>query len=963
MPTKFRLSILLALLLGVLLAGSTQAQEGSQKQIDFKDYELNPIDYTLPNGLRVILAEDHSAPVVAVDTWYRVGGADDPSGRSGFAHLFEHMMFEGSAHVANGQWDPLLEAIGANHNAYTQNDKTAFWDVAPANELPRLLWMESDRMASLAVTDDAFQTQRQVVIQEFNERVANQPYGQANRRLFTQPMEGYWPYERSVIGSVGDLNAATLSEVQDFHATYYRPNNATLVIVGDIDPTQTKALVEAYYGDIPAGPAVTPILDPYPLPDTFPSQGEDPTTSCQIGTEETLIDPQVEVPRWAATVVTPPQGTPDHYALELLVDILAGGNSSRFEQDIVRQGLAANAYVGLNDLQGAGILYAVAQPNNGDTADQMRQLIIDEFDKVRTEGVTEAELARVKQQLLAQAISSYRQSALDTAEWLQDYALNFGDPGRIAADLARYDQVTAADVQRVAQTYLCDRPMNFQTVLPEGEEQLSQPPDELVKPVEVKTAQQSYKLVDAATIKADIAQLPAGVVNETDVPASLGELKSNLPPFETFKLDNGLNVIFVEQHEVPKVHLDLVVGGSNAAAPPEQQGVADLMADLLTKGTTTRSAAQLAETIEAVGGSLDSNAALEWTSVSADVLTPDTGLAFDLVNDIAQHATFPQKEFDVAQNQTLTYLEQDAVNPDSMANRQFGRIAYGGHPYGYITTPDTVKTLTRDDVAAFYQTYFKPNNALLVIVGDLTPEEARAQTERAFGDWAAGDVPDFLDYPTAKLGDTSVIYLVDRPHSEQATVQIGNRAIDARNPDRYALDVVNTVLGGGSASRLYTNVREAKGYTYGIYSRFGQPNDVSTFRVLSDVDEAHAADAIEEVINELKTIRSQPIPASELAAAKGLLTGSFAVALEDPANFANQLANRYLTGVPIDELKTYLSSLQAVTAKQAQSVAAKYIDSDQPIIVVVGDATVLKPQLAKIGQVVVVDDQGEPIQP
>lgn len=372
MPTKFRLSILLALLLGVLLAGSTQAQEGSQKQIDFKDYELNPIDYTLPNGLRVILAEDHSAPVVAVDTWYRVGGADDPSGRSGFAHLFEHMMFEGSAHVANGQWDPLLEAIGANHNAYTQNDKTAFWEVAPANELPRLLWMESDRMASLAVTDDAFQTQRQVVIQEFNERVANQPYGQANRRLFTQPMQGYWPYERSVIGSVGDLNAATLSEVQDFHATYYRPNNATLVIVGDIDPTQTKALVEAYYGDIPAGPAVTPILDRFPLPESLPSQGEDPITSCQIGTEETLIDPQVEVPRWAATVVTPPQGTPDHYALELLVDILAGGNSSRFEQDIVRQGLAANAYVGLNDLQGAGILYAVAQPNNGDTADQMR---------------------------------------------------------------------------------------------------------------------------------------------------------------------------------------------------------------------------------------------------------------------------------------------------------------------------------------------------------------------------------------------------------------------------------------------------------------------------------------------------------------------------------------------------------------------------------------------------------------
>ena len=255
------------------------------------------------------------------------------------------------------------------------------------------------------------------------------------------------------------------------------------------------------------------------------------------------------------------------------------------------------------------------------------------------------------------------------------------------------------------------------------------------------------------------------MAHAASVPAPLGQLKSNFPPFETFKLSNGMQVIFVEQHEVPKLHLELVVGGSNPAAPASKQGVADLMADLITKGTTTRSAAQIAESIESVGGSLDSNAALEWTSVSVDVLTTDTGLAFNLLNDLARNATFPQKELDVDKTQMLTSLEQDAVDPTNMANRQFGRIAYGNHPYGFITSPETVKSLTRADIVQFYQTYFKPNNALLIIVGDLTPQEARAQTTQAFGGWSSGPVPDFLKYPPARLGDTSVIYLVDRPNS------------------------------------------------------------------------------------------------------------------------------------------------------------------------------------------------------
>jgi predicted Zn-dependent peptidase len=261
-------------------------------------------------------------------------------------------------------------------------------------------------------------------------------------------------------------------------------------------------------------------------------------------------------------------------------------------------------------------------------------------------------------------------------------------------------------------------------------------------------------------------------------------------------------------------------------------------------------------------------------------------------------------------------------------------------------------------VVEFYETYFKPNNALLVVVGDTTLEEVQAQTERVFDDWEEGDVPDFLDYPEAEIGDTSVIYIVDRPESEQATIQVGNRGINARNPDRYALIVTNAVLGSGASSRLFENLRESKGYTYGIFSRFGRPNDVSTFRVLTNVDQAHAGDAVVEILKELEQIRTEPISEEEMEDAKGLIIGNFALAIEDPGDFASQLSTRRLTGVPIEELNTYLQEIEQITPEQAQKAAAQYIDSEQPIIVVVGNGEVLKPQFEEIGEVVVVDHEG-----
>ena len=955
------LSVLIALL-SLTLTGSALAQ-GPEGDIDFEDYMLDVVDYTLPNGLRVLLVEDHSAPVVAVDIWYHVGGANDPPDRSGFAHMFEHMMFEGSENIGNDEYHALLEAVGANNNAYTSIDKTVYWEVAPANELPRVLWMESDRMASLDVSQEAFETQRDVVLEEYNQRVANRPYGESGRRLLTLPFQGYVPYERSVIGNPDDLKQASLDELQTFHDQFYKPNNATLAIVGDIDVDQTQKLVQAYFGDIPGGAPIAPITDQYPLPEEFPILRTDPETGYAIGYEETLIDSQVELPRYTLMVVGPERGTPDFYALSLLTDILGSGESSRFEQNIIREGEAASAFTGLIDYFGASTLYAGGFPNAGDPVETVETLVRAEFDEVIENGVTEAELERVKTQVVVGAISSFRDSALNTAEWIQDAVLTFGDPNAIADELAMYDAVTVDDVQRVAEIYLREKPANILITLPEGEEILADYPGLLSEQIEVEVSEgPPSEILEIELTDEVLAELPEGIISRTEVPASLPVSESNFPPFETFSLDNGLEVIFVEQREVPELSLTLFVGGSDAAVPADKHGVADFMAELLTKGTESRTAAEIAEEIESAGGSTGSNAALEWTSLAVSSLSSDVDLAFELLQDMALNPSFPEKEFEVIQDQTLTFLEQDEVNPSTLANHQFGRVAYGEHPYGNYTTRETVENLSRDDVVEFYETFYKPNNALLVVVGDTTLDEIEAQTEQAFGAWESSDVPDYLDYPDTELGDTMAIYLVDRPDSEQATIQVGNRGIDARNPDRYALIVTNSVLGGGASSRLFDNLREDKGYTYGVGSRFGRPNDTSTFRVITDVDQNHAADAITEILNELETIRTEEIPEQELEDAKGLLIGNFALQIEDPADFARQLSTRYLTGVPITELNTHLQRLGEVTAEEARIAAEKYINSDQPLIVVVGNADVLEPQLAELGPVVVVDGDGNIIE-
>lgn len=924
-------------------------------RLDIANYMPELVDYSLSNGLRVILAKDNSAPVVAVNLRYYVGGANDPEKRSGFAHLFEHMMFEGSDNVRKGEFDAYLAPVGADSNATTAVDYTDYYQILPANQLPLALWLESDRMASLKITQETFDTERQVVIQELNERL-NAPYGRSQIYLSTTPFRGYLPYEHSVIGSVEELNAATLEEVKAFHDKYYIPNNATLVIAGDIDFEQTKAIVQAYFGDIPPGQPIVPILKQYPLPTQFPIKKTDAKTSCKIGYEDTIIDPLIELPQVTHTVVAPSEGS-DFYALSLLSSILSAGESSRFQQQIIRKGLASSASANIEANIGASLFIVAATPNANQSLESVKSQLQVQLREVMAKGVSEAELARAKKSIKIGTISSLRAYVENTASTLQDATHRFGSPQAVVKNLANFDAVTVADIQRVAQTYLCQKPMNTLITLKTGKEQLATYPGKLVELIDLPIA--SDQLKPSPATPEQLAQLPAGVVSRTQAPKGFPAKETKLPPYQTFSLNNGLKAIFIAHHEVPELQLRLFVGGSEVAVPANKQGLTDLLTEVIIQGTTNASGSEIAQRIESVGGSVSAGAGLEYLTVNAYVPSTDYQIGFDTLADVVLNPTFGQPEFEVAQSQKLTNLIDSQTDPSWLADRQFGRIAYPKHPYGYYTSTATVKNITRKDLVEFHNTFFKPNNALLVIVGDITLAEAKAEVERVFGRWQSDKVPDFLAYPPNQMGNTSVIYLIDRPGSEQATIRVGNLALNARNPEGYPLSVVNTILGDGLLGRLNKNLRVDKGYTYGASSvLYDGGNDIGTFVVQTDVNQQHAGDALSEILQELKTIQTQPIPENELSSGKGKLLGRFDLGLENTSDVADTLANYQLTGIPLQEYESYRQKIEQVTQQDGLKVAAKYISST-PIIVVVGNASIVKPQLEKWGRVVEVDGQGQ----
>lgn len=888
---------------------------------------MNMSMFTLENGLEVILVEDHSAPTVAVSVWYHVGGANDPAGRSGFAHLFEHMMFQGSQNVDKGEIDRQIVAAGGDTpNAYTSIEHTSYYLVVPSNQLPLALWLEADRMGALDVSQENLDNQAAVVIEELNQRVTNSPYGEAIQQLFTLPYE-YAPFQKRVIGSVENIDAATLEEVTAFHDTYYAPNNATLVIAGDINPEQARELVEKFFGGVPAR------AEPPVLPDYTPA----PRTEPQLVTS---YDPLANVPAVLMGYNAPPRGSADYAAVDILNRILGVGNSSRLAVALVDTGEALAAETGLDGNRGPSLFYVILVPNVGKEPAAIEAKYYAEVQRIIDDGVSEDELAKAINGLRSQRIVSL-ETALDLAESVQAANFYLGDPQQLFTEIDSYTKVTVADIQRVAKEYLAPERRTVITVIPGAA-----PADAATPPASGGEAGAPLKPPEATG---------TFVAAQTTAPEPLPATTFTLPEIKEATLSNGMSVIYINRRELPIISLDVFLPGGASAEPADKSGLADLTAAVWTRGTTTRTAQEINSTIEQVGGFMGAEAGDDSLSAGVFALREDIDLAFELLGDVVLHPTFPETEVSIARDNLLTDLQFELSDPGALAERVFNRIIYGDHPYGSASTEASLGGLTQADALSFYQSQLDPARAFLVVTGDISFEDAMTLAEKTFGSMTAAGDSAAVTYPALPEHTGLKIYLIDRPGSTQAQILMGNPGVPGNSPLRPKLRVMNEIFGGGFTSRLTKNVREEKGYTYGIYSYFIYPADMGIFAINAAVGNDVVDKALNAIFEEITRMQTEEVPAAELNDTKTGIIGSFALSLETYQSFVNQLSSYKLRGIPLESLAQYNTEIDAVTAADVKQIALDFIQAQNMVIVVVGDASVIQAQLESIAPVTVVE--------
>ena len=884
------------------------------------DQQLDVQHYTLDNGLEVILVRDTTAPTVAVDIWFRVGSANDPAGKSGFAHLFEHMMFEGSPHVPGGTMDQLLERVGGSSNAFAGSDITGYYDTVPSHQLPLALWIEADRMGGLNVTQESLDNQRAIVIEELQLRYDNSPYGPAVRALLTVPYS-YEPYQRHTAGSIEDINNANLEDVIAFHRTYYVPNNATLVVAGDIDFDSTRTLIDELFGSIPRGD------DPPALPDFVPVDQEEAEFI-------TIEDPLINLPALLIAYEIPPLVSDDYPALNLLSRILSVGDSSRLSKRLVDTGMALQADAWVFDNRGPGLFAIILIANVGVELSDLEAGAYEEIQTIIDEGVPQEELDKVIAGIRSGGILGL-ETALGLAQSVHNANYYFGDPQAVFTGINRYEAVTSADIQRVAAQYLEDTDRHvFNVVTSEAE------PAPKVVP---------YAAEDLVEQEPDYRY----VIDQSEPPPPLDSNEFNLPTITENVLDNGLQVVVIEQPNMPIISLDMYFAGGSTAAPQDLPGLAGMTGALISRGTETRSAQDLAGAIEQVGGALGSGGSGDRLSLGVFALIEDADLAFDSLADMTLNANFPENEVERERAENISGLEASLAEPGFVAGRTFGRLLYEGHPYGNATTFDSLEAITRDDIVAFYESRRQPGNGLLIVAGAITTEEGLAYAEQHFADWEG--TAEQVTYPSLPGHSGREIYLVDRPGSTQANFILGNIGIQGASLDYFPARVMNYVLGGTFTSRLVQNIREDKGYTYSIGSGFSYPADTGRFAVSAAVRNDVIAPTLEEVFKEIDRIQTEPLTVEEINDARDGIVGGFVFGMETYQDFVETVASYKTRGVELERLRKWLGHIKDVTTEDVIEIANTYIHPEDFIIVVVGDASAIQEQLESLGEVTLLE--------
>ena len=986
----------------------TQPQRQSHAQANGALPQIKFTEYRLKNGLRVILHEDRSTPVVGVNLWYHVGSKDEVQGKTGFAHLFEHMMFQGSKNYDDDYFKPIQQIAGGNLNGSTNPDRTNYWEVVPSNFLELALFLEADRLAGLldVLDEKKLANQREVVKNEKRQNYDNQPYGLVGAKINETLYPKNHPYHWLTIGSLDDLSAASLDDVKDFFRRFYTPNNASLTIAGDFDPAEARRLVEKYFGAIPAGPEVKKPVAP---------------AAALEGLKRVEMEDRVTLPRLYMVWHTTPQYSAEEPALDTLATVLAGGKSSRLYKSLVYERQIAQSVSAFNNTgELAGTFRVVATAKPGKTLAELEGAINEEIERLKEQPVTAEEIERAYNAREAGFIYSLQSVGGfgGKNDQLNQYAIYLNNPNYFQEDLARYRRLTADDLGRVAKQYLTDKRL-IVTVTPRarggGRTAGTAPAPE--SPAQAAAAQQQAasgqpvaqapptpasaqpagaqtrpRTETAATQPAGAAPPAAGAPataprrgntrekqNEkaddeaklNAMLARLGKPKADpalrLPPVQRRKLSNGLEVLIVEHHELPVVDFSLVVKSGAASDPSERPGLATLTADLLDEGTKTRSALDISNQLADIGAQLSVNSGWDSSNASLTTLTRHLDRALEIYADVLLNPAFPEADLKRLRDSRLTALQQQRDNAQSIADRVYASVLYGEkHPYGRSLVGDarSVGAMSEADVRQFYATHFVPNNAALVVVGDVTPNQIVAKLEKAFGAWKRGAAPQLNLAGDVPARERAAVYLVDRPGAAQSVIQIGHVGVARSTPDYFPLLVMNTILGGQFTSRLNLNLREDKGYTYGARSGFSYRRGAGPFSASAGVQTAVTKESVAEFIKELRGIRGDvPVTERELELAKQAIVRGFPRSFETPGQIGNRLTDLVLYGLPDDYFNSYAARVSAVTLADVQRVAQKYLDPSRAAVLVVGDRKEVERGLRslELGDVILLDAEGRPV--
>jgi len=891
MQTRLPLALALA-----LVAAGAGAQE--IPDIPFTRFQLQ-------NGLTLVVHEDHKAPIVAVNVWYHVGSKNERPGRTGFAHLFEHLMFNGSEHF-NDDYFKVLERLGATDlNGTTSEDRTNYFQNVPVSALDTVLWMESDRMGHLlGAVDQAKLDEQRGVVQNEKRQGENQPYGRVHevRQAALYP-KGH-PYSWTTIGSMEDLSAATLDDVKAWFKTWYGPSNATIVVAGDVKAEDVKARVERYFGDIPPGP-------PLDRPSAWVAK--------RTGEQRQELQDRVPQARVYLSWNTPAWGDPDGDLLDFVGQVLTSGKTSRLYKRLVYDDqIATSVMAGQSTGEIGSTFEIVASVKPGGDPAAVERAVREELERLLDKGLTRDELERARTDQLAGFIRGVERIGGfgGKSDVLAEHQVYGGDAGLFRQRLALVKRATTAEVRDAARRWLSDG-VHVLTVRP-------------------------FPQASAGAGGADRSKRP-----EAGTPP-----EAALPPFSRATLPSGLELIVAERHDVPVVTFDLFVDAGYASDRGGLAGTAKLAANMLDEGTRRRTSLQISDELQRLGASLSTGSNLDQTFVSLNALKANLDGSLAVFADVALAPSFPKADFDRLKKQQAAAIAQEQAQPNGIAMRilpglLFGRTHAYGNPLTGSGTAASLERITREDVVRWYQAWFKPGGATLVVVGDTSMAEIRPKLEKALAGWAPGRSP---KEPVGQgAPPAGALYLVDRPGAQQSLLIMGTVAPPRRPGPDVPQEVMNAILGGQFVSRVNMNLREEKHWSYGASTVLLGTSGPRPYLGFAPVQADKTKEALAEFLKELRGIRGEkPVTADELAMAQSRLTLSLPGRWETARAVAGSIGEIVRFKLGDDYFEGYAGRVRQVSLKDVAE-AAQLLHPAETVWVVVGDRAKIEAGLSELG--------------